>query len=73
MSTFISIMHNGITAKIDYPLLKKNIEIILSEEDEMKLDDIIRNIKKILNEGQSPSIEKSKKCSICAYYDLCFI
>lgn len=64
---------NGITAKIDYPLLKKNIEIILSEEDEMKLDDIIRNIKNILNEELSPSIKKSKKCLICAYYDLCFI
>lgn len=63
----------GITAKIDYPLLKKNIEIVLCEKDEAELDDVIINVKKLLREKIPPNIDRSKKCLSCAYYDLCFI
>lgn len=63
----------GITAKIDYPLLKKNIEIVLCEKDEAELDDVIINIKKLLRKKIPPSIDRSKKCLSCAYYDFCFI
>lgn len=64
---------DGITAKIDYPLLKKNIEIVLCEKDEIEIDNVIINIKKLLKEQLPPDTEKSKKCLACAYYDFCFI
>lgn len=64
---------DGITAKIDYPLLKKNIEIVLCEKDEIEIDNVILNIKKLLKEQLPPDTEKSKKCLACAYYDFCFI
>lgn len=36
----------GLTAKIDYPMIKKNIVVELSEDDEVQLQKIIADIEK---------------------------
>ncbi len=63
----------GLKAKIDYPLLKKNIVVELSDDDEQRLREIIEEIKTIHMLAQPPSLNKKKICNKCAYYDLCFI
>ncbi len=63
----------GLKAKIDYPLLKKNIVVELSDDDEQRLQEIIEEIKTIHMLAQPPSLNKKKICNKCAYYDLCFI
>lgn len=63
----------GLKAKIDYPLLKKNIVVELSDDDEQRLQEIIEEIKMIHVLAQPPSLDKKKICNKCAYYDLCFI
>ena len=60
-------------AKIDYPLLKKSLEVNLSLEDEKVLEKVITEIKALSQDGQPQKVEKTKKCLKCAYHDLCFI
>ena len=60
-------------AGIDYPLLKKNVDVELSDEDCKKLDDIIKEIISVKNQEYPPKLEEKKICKKCAYYDLCFI
>ena len=63
----------GLTAKIDYPLIKKNIVVELSEDDEVQLQKIVADIEKLKMQEQPPAFEKQKICEKCAYHDLCFI
>lgn len=63
----------GLTAKIDYPLLKKNLVVELSEEDEKRLDEVIQDINIMKEQTQPPQFISRKICVKCAYHDLCFI
>lgn len=62
-----------IRARIDYPLLKQSIEIELTEEDEQKMETILKDIHKIIELEVPQKSEKKSICKSCAYYDLCFI
>ena len=63
----------GIKAKIDYPLLKQSIDVELEDEDRQRIEDILKDIKQIINEETPPELQKKRICKSCAYYDLCFI
>jgi len=60
-------------AKIDYPLLKKSLEVSLSLEDEKVLEKAIVDIKDLSQKSQPQKVKKSKICLKCAYHDLCFV
>lgn len=63
----------GLRGRIDYPLLKQNINIELSEEDRKILRKVVREIP-LICDGKIPSRDPSLSiCKKCAYYDLCFI
>lgn len=64
---------SGLKAKIDYPLLKKNLIVELTEEDEKRLDEITDDIAGLKRELMPPEFEAKKICAKCAYHDLCFI
>lgn len=63
----------GLTAKIDYPLLKKNLIVELKEDDEKRLDEVIQDINIMKEQTQPPQFTSRKICIKCAYHDLCFI
>ena len=63
----------SILAKIDFPLLRESREIILTQEDRDVLDNVIQNIKDIINTEKVPKAINSKICKKCAYYDLCYV
>ena len=63
----------GLRASIDYPLLKKNLEVELTSADEERLEDVIQDIERIKNLAAAPAQTDKKICKKCAYYDLCFI
>lgn len=63
----------NLKAKIDYPLIKKNLEVELSTDDIIKLDEIILTISNIITQEFPPLVQGKKICKKCAYYDLCFI
>lgn len=64
---------SDLKAKIDYPLIKKNVVVELTQEDELRLEEIIREIIEIKNQLLPPGFESKKICNKCAYHDLCFI
>ena len=64
---------SGIKARIDYPLLKKTMEVELSEADKNEIDQILDTIIKIVNSDIPPQLQKKSICKSCAYCDLCFI
>ena len=63
----------GITARIDYPLLKKSLDVELTDEDEVKIKAKLEEIRKIVNANVPPELKKKNICKSCAYFDLCFI
>ena len=63
----------GIKAKIDYPLLKKTLEVELSQEDSDKMENILEQIREIVDKDIPPVLQKKNICKSCAYFDLCFI
>lgn len=58
---------------LDYPLLRKREEIILNEQDQLKIESIIEDIEKIISSKLPPNITKKGICKKCAYYELCYI
>lgn len=63
----------NIKGKIDYPLLKQTVDIELSQEDIVTIEDILQDLKMIVKANEPPKLEKKRICKSCAYYDLCFI
>lgn len=63
----------GLKAKIDYPLLKKNLIVELTDEDEKQLAKIISDIIHLREQLQTPEFNAKKICAKCAYHDLCLI
>ena len=63
----------GIKGRIDYPLLKRTMEVALSDEDRNVLGDVIKDINILKKQIMVPQLDKKKICSKCAYYDLCYI
>lgn len=62
-----------ITAKIDYPLLKKNVYVELTDEDEINIEAMVQDIESITDSDTAPDKLQSGICKKCAYYDLCYI
>ena len=60
-------------AQIDYPLLRKNRTVELTEEDRKQLDTVIDEIIHIKNQELPGDLQRSKLCYKCAYGDLCLI
>lgn len=49
-----------IKARIDYPLLKKTLEIELRKEDTEKIKNVLESIKEIVEKGTPPELKKKK-------------
>lgn len=62
-----------IKAKIDFPLLRETIDIVLEREDKIVLENVIKNIEDIANQDKPPKIINSKICKKCSYFDLCYV
>ena len=54
-------------------LLKENVMVELSKDDETQLQFVIEDIVKMKKEKRPPIMKKTKLCSKCAYRDLCLI
>ncbi|WP_099469955.1 CRISPR-associated protein Cas4 [Konateibacter massiliensis] len=62
-----------VTAKIDYPLLKKTIEVVLNDDDIVELEAVLLEIQNVVSHECPPTINKKSICKKCAYHDLCYI
>ncbi|MEO9365705.1 MAG: CRISPR-associated protein Cas4 [Nitrososphaera sp.] len=57
---------------IDYPLLRKRVNIELDEEKEKEIQNILQDISRIVSMDKPPEEEWKKYCKACAYRELCW-
>jgi len=58
---------------VSYTKKKRTEEIELTLKDESKMDEIERDIKRIINQSYAPKLLDKPYCKKCAYYDFCYI
>jgi CRISPR-associated exonuclease Cas4 len=63
----------GLSGKIDYPLLKKSVDVSLTSEDINLLTETIQDIYQIVSLPISEDFPNKSICKKCAYFDLCFV
>jgi CRISPR-associated exonuclease Cas4 len=61
-----------LSGKLEYPKLRKTVEVNLTAADEKTIEDIMQNISKILESETPPKVEKMKICRKCAYFEYCW-
>jgi len=73
---YIYILENqgikGVTGILEYPELKKTKTVILSNDDRKTINEITKNINKIINSESCPNRLNQNKCNNCSYYDFCW-
>lgn len=56
---------------LNYPSLRKEIKIELTEDKEVQLEEILEDIANIIN-SDIPKPKKTRICRKCAYFEFCF-
>ena len=56
---------------LNYPNIRKEIKVELTEEKEKELESVLEDIIKIIN-SDIPKPKKSRICRKCAYFEFCF-
>ncbi|UJS18813.1 MAG: CRISPR-associated protein Cas4 [Candidatus Jettenia sp.] len=64
---------DGITGKINYPKLRKTLDVFLEPEDEERIQSILKEIQDIINAELPPSVERMRMCKSCSYGDICWV
>ena len=57
---------------INYPSLKKVVEVELSEEKEKEMGNVLARIEEIIGMPKPPACEKKSICKKCSYYEFCW-
>jgi CRISPR-associated exonuclease Cas4 len=63
---------DGVKGKIDYPKLKRIVDVELKDEDRQKLNEVFSDINIILQKNNPPSIINKPYCKKCSYYEFCY-
>lgn len=63
----------GVTGKINYPKLKKTLDVVLENEDMEKIDAIMEDINRIITSPLPPVVNRMKICKSCSYGDICWV
>lgn len=62
----------GVTGILEYPVLRKTTQILLSDIDREYIRQAEAEIKKIIDSEACPSILSGRLCQNCSYYEFCF-
>ncbi len=62
-----------VTGLIDYPNLKKRIQVALCDEDVVEINKIIPKIESLVKSSIIPEVINEPFCKSCSYFDLCYI
>ena len=58
---------------LTYPLEKKRTEVVLTEEKEREIENILKEINKIISLEKVPKPEYKPYCRHCAYFEFCWV
>jgi len=74
---YISILEangiEGVRAEINYPTLRKKVDVEFSNEHRKQLEEIKKEIIGIVSNPSVPDVVNKPFCKKCAYYDLCYV
>lgn len=63
---------DGVTGKLDYPKLKKTLNVALTGEDELIIQEIFGKMTAVVTQENAPERINKKFCKTCAYYEFCW-
>lgn len=64
---------NGATGILEYPKLRHQEQVLLSNEDIESIKEWEKDIEQLCNSEKCPPTIHSKICRSCSYYDFCYI
>src|SRR5574337_457388 len=62
----------GIIGKINYPKLRKTLDVFLEPGDDERIQTILKEIKEIIDAELPPPHQETKMCKSCRYGDICW-
>jgi CRISPR-associated exonuclease Cas4 len=62
-----------VTGILEYPKLRRTVEVLLSEPDRAEIEAVIIEINKIIQSDICPEKAKMSICRNCSYYDFCWV
>lgn len=62
----------GVSGVLEYPVLRKKVEVEFRPEDRREIEKILAEIEKIISDENCPPLVKKRLCSSCSYYEFCF-
>lgn len=63
---------DGVTGVLEYPLLRKKDEVILSDVDRETIIEMGNDIQTIVCNEECPPLVKKGICKNCSYYEFCY-
>jgi len=61
----------NLKGKIDYPKLKRTIEVELKKEDKEVLEKTMKEINQVISQNSPPALINKPYCKKCSYYEFC--
>ena len=61
-----------IEGRLDYPKQRKVVRIVMDEKNEAELENILKDIRKIVSMERPPKPVYKKHCRKCSYFEFCF-
>ena len=63
---------SGVKGILEYPLLRKTDEVVLSDVDREEIQVTAQNIENIILQDTCPPCIRKSICKKCSYYDFCY-
>ena len=63
----------GVKGILEYPLLRKTQEVILTDIDREEIQTIAEEITSVISQEQCPPVTKKGICKNCSYFEFCYI
>ena len=63
---------DGLRGQIDYPKLRQTKTIELTAEKQQRLEQTLKEMRRIVTLRRAPSVEWMKICRSCSYAELCW-
>ncbi len=64
----------GIRGELNYPLIRRTIDVELTPEKEQQLEKVLVDVRRIVDLPKPPEITVKKSvCRKCSYFELCYV
>jgi CRISPR-associated exonuclease Cas4 len=64
---------DGVTGVLEYPVLRQKSQVVLTDEDRAKIQEIKAEVEIITSSDSCPQKIERKFCKNCSYYEFCYI